>query len=247
MKNKLFAGMMGFAAVSACLFLSGCGNAFQASSLEAGVPTLNVQGEGKIEAVPDEALVRFGVTSDEKTLAKAYEDNSQKMNLVIDVLKKDGIESRDIKTSSYTVSPIYPRDETGRQLPGKPSAFRVSQELSVKVRDTSATGRIIDKVISGGVNTFSGIQFSSSRMDELETEARVKAAKDAGSKASALAEAMGVKLGRLIRVSQSSYRPYPVNKMLAYDMSMARSAVPQVEAGSMEVTATCDAVYEIIQ
>ena len=168
------------------------------------------------------------------------------MNNVIASVKKKGVETKDITTSSYNVFPVYPRDDAGRQIPGKPVSFRVSQELTVKVREVAKTGEIIDEVVSGGVNTFSGIQFTSGKMNELETEARVEAAKDAENKAQILAEALNVKLGRILRVNQSTNRPYPVNRMMAYDASMARSA-PQIEGGTLEVTATCDVVYEIVQ
>jgi uncharacterized protein len=228
------------------LFSSGCQRTCFQGSLEGNVPTMNVQGEGKVETVPDEAIIRFGVTSDERTLSKAYSDNTEKMNNVIMSVKKKGVEAKDITTSSYNVFPVYPRDDTGRQIPGKPVSFRVSQELTVKVREVAKTGEIIDEVVSGGVNTFSGIQFTSGKMDKLETEARIEAAKDAERKAQILAAALNVKLGRILRVNQSSNRPYPVNRMMAYDVSMARSA-PQIEGGTLEVTAICDVVYEIIQ
>ena len=231
---------------SVILLSSGCDRICRGGSLEERFSTINVQGEGKVEAVPDEALARFGVASDEKTLSKAYSDNSRKMNGVIAAIKKKGVPAEDITTSSYAVTPVYPLDENGRQLPGKPGSFRVNQELTVKIRDAAKTGEIIDEVLTAGANTFSGIQFTSGKMDDLETEARVKAAKDAGHKAAILAEALNVKLGRILRVNQSSNRPYPVNRMMAYDMSMARS-VPQIEAGTMEVTATCDVTYEIVQ
>lgn len=241
--TSFFAVMM---LVFLVIFSSGCGMNIPPGNIDQSVPTISVRGEGRVEAIADEAIVRFGVVSDDKTLTKAYADNSLKMNAVIEMLKKRGIASRDITTSSYTVTPVYPRDESGRQVPGKPSSFRVSQELTVRVRNIENTGEIIDDVISGGVNIFSGIQFISSRMDALETEARIASAKDAARKASVLAEALGVKLGRILRVSQTSDLPYPVARMMAQEVSMLRSS-PQIEPGTMEVTAVCEAVYEILQ
>jgi uncharacterized protein len=235
-----------FVMIIAVLFLPGCGKIFFGGSIEGNTTTMNMQGEGKVEALPDEAVVRFGVVSDERMLSKAYSDNTAKMNGVIEAVRKNGVERSDIKTSSYTVIPIYPRDENGRQIPGKPGSFRVSQELMVKVRDMEKTGVIIDEVVSEGVNTFGGIQFISSRIEELEAEARVRAAKDAAAKAEMLARALGVKIGRILRVNQTLNGPYPVNRMTSYDTSMMKS-VPQIEAGTMEVTSTCDVVYEIVQ
>lgn len=232
--------------IVAALTSEGCVSRGGGVSLEESVPTISVQGEGKVEAVPDEAIVRFGVTSEEKSLQKAYQKNTDKMNSVILAVKEIGVESGDIKSSSYNVTPVYPRDEKGYQIPGKPATFQVSQQIVVKARDTSKLGEIIDKVIAAGTNTFSGIQFTSSKMEELEEEAKVNAAKDAKEKAELIAKSLGVKVGKVLRVDGLSVQPYPVSGVRAYQ-SAAMAAPPQIEAGTMEVTASCNVVYEIVQ
>jgi len=229
------------------MLCAGCARADNYKTLEGSVPTITVQGIGKVETTPDEAIARFGVSSEEKLLARAYKDNTSKMNSVIDAVKGMGVESKDIKTSSYNVTPIYSRDEKGYQIPGKPASYRVSQQLTIKVRDLEKTGQIIDKVIASGTNVFSGIQFASSKQEAITEEAKVKAAKDAKEKASLLAKSLGVRTGRVLRVNESTVQPYPVARsMMAYEASAAKSA-PQIEAGSMEVTATCNVIYEIVQ
>lgn len=228
------------------LVTGGCQRPCRHVNLEGSIATISVQGEGKIEAVPDQAIVRFGVTSDGKALEIAYSENTSKMNAVIEAARQKGIEAADMATSGYNIIPVYPRDESGRQIPGKPVSFRVTQELTLKIRKLEETGRIIDEVVSAGVNTFSGIQFTLGGIEELELKARIEAARDARKKAEILADTLNVKLGRVIRVSQSSNRPYPVGRVMGYDMAASRSA-PDIQAGTMEVTAFCDLVYEIIQ
>lgn len=215
-------------------------------SIEDSVPTISIQGKGKVTAVPDEAIARFGVTSEEKLLSKAYKHNTENMNIVITTVKGMGIEEKDIKTLSYAVMPVYPKDDRGRQLPGKPVSYRVSQQLVIKIRDLSKVGEVIDKAITGGTNVFNGIQFVSSKINELEKEAKVKAAKDAKEKAELLAKNLGVTVGRVLKVSESSIRPYLQKNRAAFGAVMAESA-PQIEPGSMEVNATCNVIYEIIQ
>lgn len=245
-KNYIAVPIMFFSVLMICSVntsaQSACG-----TSIENTLPTINVVGYGKITSIPDEAIIMFGVTSEEKDLTKAYGDNIDKMNKIIDTVKMSGIEAKGIKTSSFSVVPIYPRDTNGRQMPGKPVSYRVSQQLTVKVSDISKMGGIIDKVISDGTNIFNGIQFTSSKNEELQMEAKVEAVKDAKEKAELLARNLGVSIGRVIKVTESSQQPYPVRtRMMAYDSAMVKAA-PQVEAGSMEVTATCNVIYEIIQ
>lgn len=226
--------------------LTGCIKGDFYRSLVDSLPTVSVQGTGKVTTTPDEAVARFGVTAEDKTLAKAYAENTVKMNSVIETVKGVGVDAKDIQTSSYSVAPVYPRNEQGRQIPGKPVAFRVSQQITVKVRDIQKTGEVIDKVIMSGTNTFSGIQFASSRIEELKEEAKIKASKDAEKKALDLAKSLNVKVGRILKVDSSARQPYPKNMMMAYEAAPMRAG-PVVEAGSMEVTATCNIIYEIIQ
>ncbi len=229
--------------LTAAISLTGCTQKASYSSLENGLPTITVQGEGKVEIAPDEAIITFGVLSEEKSLSKAYQANTEKMNLVIKSVKDMAIEDKDIQTSSYSVTPIYQRDEKGYQLPGNPATFRVSQQLTIKVRNLAKVGDIIDKSIENGSNEFNGIQFTSSKIKEFQKEAKIKAAKDAKEKASLLAENLGVKLGGIIRVNESFSPPYLARNVMAFKTA---EAAPQIEAGSLEITATCDVIYELI-
>jgi len=224
----------------------GCAQSDGYKSIEDSVPTITVRGTASIETTPDETIAGFGVESEEKLLAEAYEKNTDMMNSVISAVKGLGIQSKDIKTSSYIVNPVYPKDEKGRRIPGSPVAFRVSQKITVKIRDVSQVGVLIDRVLSRGINVFTGIQFGSSKMEKLEDDARAKAAENARQKALLMTESLGVELGRVLRVTEPSGRPYPLKSARAYEAVSAVSA-PQIEAGTMEVTADCEVVYEIRQ
>src|SRR3989338_1048304 len=160
------------------------------AAIEHDVPTMAVLGTGKVTAQPDEATTVFRVRSEEPSLASAFKYNTQDMNAAINTLKSMGIKKEDMTTSSYVVRPIYPTDEKGNRKPEKPVLFRVEQQLTVKIRDLSMVGNVIDKVVENGVNVFDSLGFSSSKMAELQKEARVKSAKDAKERASLLAEGL---------------------------------------------------------
>lgn len=224
----------------------GCQRSFSSAGIVESVPTIAVQGEGRVEAVPDEATVSFGLATDNKSLAMAYRENTDRINAVISALKDMGIEGKDIRTSSYRVSPVYPQDEKGRPIGGKPASFNVTQQLTVKVRNIYETGELIDKVMSKGMNTFNGLSFSSSRIGSLEVEAKVKAALDAREKAEKITGALGVKLGRVLKIAETQARPYQLRNAFQQD-AMATGSVPQLEAGTIQVPAICDVIYAIEQ
>ena len=223
----------------------GCSEGKQGEAQKGNIPTINAEGRGIVEIVPDEAIVRFGVKTEKKTLEKAYEKNTKSINNIIKAAKSIGVKGKDVKTSSYSIMPIYPKDEKGRTVQGKPMAFSVNQQLTVVARNILKVGDLIDRVVASGTNTFNGIQFTSSKIAELKKEAKGKAAKDAKVNAEILAKSLGVKIGKLMSVDDTSVQPYP-RRGAVYATSMVRSS-PNIQIGSMEVSVTCNVVYEIVQ
>lgn len=69
--------------------------------------TVSFSGEGKVLAKPDIAVISFAVVTEATTSKVAQDANSQKSQKITDFLKKQGIEDKDIKTSSYNVYPQY--------------------------------------------------------------------------------------------------------------------------------------------
>lgn len=218
--------------------------------IEDEVPTVVVEGVGKITANPDEALVRLGIVNEEKSLKRAFKRQTEEMNRVIKEIKTLGIKEEDIKTTCYNVIPMYKGSTTfwGRR---KPTSFEVSHELAVKVKDLSKLGDVIDKVIDAGAIYIYGLEFKSSKIEELEREVRLKAVEDAKEKARILAKGAGFKLGRALRVFESAmaprlafreYRPARQRKLL-----IEQEAAPQVEPGTLELIATCGVIYEITE
>ena len=213
------------------------------------IPAIQVRGEGRVETIPDQAVVSVGVSSEDKSLEKAYRDNTVKMNAVISTVKEAGIAPKDVQTSSFYVHPVYAQDEQGRTLLGVPVSFRVSQDISVGIRDLAKTGPLLDRLMAQGTNVLDGLRFTSSRLEELKKEAKSLAAKDARANAALLAQSLGVKLGKLLKVNDEFLGPYPVETR-SFAMMAAQPGVaadPQIEAGSLEVIAACYIEYAISQ
>lgn len=102
--------LIGVVATIALLGGIGAGFWYVNSFAKSSTPqrSFQVQGEGKVVAVPDVAEISFGVlTEGGKDLSKLQKDNSGKVNGIIEFLKSNGIEAKDIKTSSYSISPRY--------------------------------------------------------------------------------------------------------------------------------------------
>ncbi|MBI3074792.1 MAG: SIMPL domain-containing protein [Parcubacteria group bacterium] len=221
--------------------------------------TFSVQGEGKVVAIPDIALISFSVlTEGGKDLAALQKENTEKGNLIIAFLKENKVASKDIKTERYQITPRYQNYSCGGPLlgggePCPPSeivGYSIFQEISVKVRDLSSAGTLVARVVAKGANTVSGPDFTVDEPETLQNEARAKAIANARAKAKILARAGGFRLGRPVSIYEGYATPFPTRYALesvkadGMGGDMAVSA-PTFEPGSEDIRASVSVTYEI--
>lgn len=210
--------------------------------------TVVVSGEGHSAIAPDMAIITLSVVKDAKTAREALDANNADMAAVLKALKEDGIEARDLQTSGFTINPqySYPSSNDGQNRPPELVGYQVVNGLSIRVRDLSKLGEIIDKSVTLGVNQGGSIQFTNDKPDAAITEARKAAVVDAKAKAETLTEAAGVKLGRVIEISEVVGRPQPMVMARASMKEFAGDAVP-VEGGENSYAVTVTVTFGIEQ
>jgi uncharacterized protein YggE len=211
-------------------------------------PRILVTGQGSVDLAPDMAILSLTVTREAETARVALDANSSAMNEVLTAMKAEGIDTRDLQTSGFSIQPRYsypaPKASGDREAP-KITGYTVRNSLDVRVRDIGKIGTILDLSVSLGVNEGGSIVFTNDDPSEAITQARVEAVKDAMDKANTLADAAGVKIGSLLEISEQSYNPRPV-PMARAEMSLARSAdaVP-VATGENTYRVNVDVSYAI--
>jgi uncharacterized protein YggE len=209
--------------------------------LAAETRSLTVTGEATASAKPDMAMVTAGVMTQAPTAAVALADNSKATTAVIDGLKANGIEARDLQTSNFSLQPVtvYPRSDDGSSGPPRITGYTVSNNVQVRVRDLTKLGAILDEAIGAGANAVNGVEFIVSKESELLDGARKSAVEDARRKAALYAEAAGAKLGPITTLSEQTIGPPP---RPMYRMEAASAAPVPIEAGEttlrVEITAT---------
>lgn len=169
--------------------------------------TFNTTGDAEITAVPDEAQVRLGIDVKRSTVVEAQSSANETINSISDAIKKLGIDKEDIQTQNYRVSPEYDYKSPERRITG----YRVNTQIVVKITDFEKLNQVIDIATSLGANQVGGISFSLSeeKQDELKKEARKVAIAEAKDSAAELAKLAGIKLGRVVNVSESEGGNYP--------------------------------------
>lgn len=222
---------------------------FAASADESNPPPrILVTGEGSVDIAPDMAVLTLTVTRQADTARAALDANSSAMTEVQKAMRSAGIENRDMQTSGFSIQPNYvypvPKSNSEREPP-QIAGYTVRNSLTVRVRDISAVGAILDKSVSLGVNEGGNIAFTNADPSAAITQARTSAVQDAIAKADTLANAAGVRRGRLLEISEQTYNPRP-RPMVEMAMGRASDSVP-VAAGENTYKVSVSATYAIDQ
>lgn len=205
--------------------------------------TFTVTGEGKSTVVPDIAVVNAGVQAQGASVKQVQQELNTKINAVTDRIKKLGIDSKDIQTTNYSVSPTYDYRLGNQKITG----YQANTNITVKVRVMDKANDVIDAATQAGANQIGGVTFDVSDKTKAENEARTQAVAEAKRKAEIAAKTAGFSLGRVIDYSENPGGvPRPVPMYAKADMAGgAESAPTQIEPGSSEMTVSVSLSYEI--
>ena len=243
----------GFAKVQALALVAGVASllAFgteQAALAKERMRTLVLSAVGEVAAMPDMAIVSFGVETRAKTARQALSDNTARMRKVFVTLKeKWQIAEKDMITSNFSVSPVYRdvKDKQGnyrRLLEG----YRVRNMLQVRVRNLESLGGVLDSVVSAGVNRIESVRFDFSDPWKLQQQARRQAVRNVLAKARVIAEEGGFKLGPVIDVRENGgIVPQPRMFRPMVKAMVARSAPVPVAHGEKKLSVRVTFTWEI--
>ena len=214
--------------------------------------TITITESSQIYAKPDLALGTFSVVTEAKTVTQALTDNTNKMNALISFIKNQGVEERDIKTTSFNISPRYEWRESLTCYPPCPGntrvlvGYEISQSLEVKIRDMLKIGETIQGATEAGANQVSNLQFVIDKQEEFKKQAREEAIKKAKVKAQELASQLGIKLIRISNFSEGVSTPFFYDMREAVGMGGAIPApAPEIATGENKIEVTVSLTYQV--
>jgi len=203
-----------------------------------------ISGTGETSGIPDIAVVNLGFQADKETVSAAQKQNTETVNAFLQDLRGMNILSEDIQTSNYNIWPLEKYNNVTYK--SETYAYRVSQEIRVKIRNLDQVSNVLDLAGRHQLNQVSGLSFEIDNVENLKDEARVKALEDAKDKAARIAEALGVKIVKVVSFSESlngsAISKYAVS---AYGEMGGGGYAPSVEKGSLDVTVDVAVTYEI--
>jgi hypothetical protein len=203
---------------------------------------ISVSGEGKVKATPDVAVLDLGMTAERKTVSEAQAETTRVMNALTEAVKAMGVEAKDIQTANYSIYPANDWNDGKQTLRG----YTVNQSLRVKVRKLDSVSGILAKAGELGANQVGGVSFTIDEPKKLQAEARVKAIEDAQAQAQAIADAVGLDLGKVVSFSEGSSGGFVPSMMESKAMGMGGDeAAPVIEPGQNEVVINAYLTYEL--
>ncbi len=164
-------------------------------------PTLVAVGNGDAQRPPDQATVSLGVSFVDTNLSLAISKSNSAIERIHKALVEKQLNPDDIRTTGYNVWPEDVYDpETGQ--PTGVRRYHVDSSVEVTVRQLDSLGDLITAALDAGANNIYGVNFIVSDPVSLIDEARAEAIADARGRAEAMAEGFGVKLGKIVSISE---------------------------------------------
>ncbi len=210
---------------------------------------ITVQGNVEFDVAPDLAKVRFRVETQSLTAQDAQLRNREIGANVMAALKKAGIRENEIETVDYRIEKIQEWDPKMEKMVDK--GYRASNAFVISTKDLEKVGPLLDVGVQAGANNVESINFelSDAKQREVKVDALRKSTQNAREKAEALADGAGVRLGKLLSLSENSYvvMPYARYDMMAMKAEMGGMEVPPTDVSpqNVHISAQVSLSYEI--
>ena len=221
--------------------------------VDGAIGGIRVSGTGTVSVEPDVAILQVGVEVFAGKVSTARSEASKAMDSVVSVLKKEGVEEKDIQTTRFNIYPRYDYEEVtinGKRIGTQVlTGYTVNNTVKAKIYEIDKVGEIIDKGADAGGDyaRINGVDFTVDDPTPYQTEIRKMAVEDAVGKAQEYALLPNVELGPVVELNEmtsgSVHSPYEAD----YGMRMMAAAPPttSISAGQLEISLTVNTLFAI--
>ncbi len=207
---------------------------------------LSVSGDAKLSVAADMAVLflRTEVTHPDPRVAQ--DKDSVLVAAAINALVDVGVDRKSIETTNYQVYRVQewnPKTQTQEE-----KGYRVSHTLRVETTRLNKIGTFLKVAVDAGVNEVERVEFllSKEKQKEIKQQALSAAAKVAQEKAEVLASSLGVRLGKVVSVGESSFDVFPMPRFVQKEMFAAEAAAPPIQPGEVNAQTSVSVVFEIL-
>ena len=202
---------------------------------------LSVSSRAEARKAPDIATFSAGVVTQAADGNAALRQNAEQMNRVLAAIQAAGVADKDVQTSGISLNPQYRYEEN---QPPRITGYQASNTVNVKLREVAKMGKVLDALVASGANQVNGPSFGIDDPEPLYDRARLDALKAARARAETYAGALGVRVRRIVSISEGgAAMPSPMPRM-AMMKAEAYDSTP-VAAGESSVSVNLDVVFEL--
>ncbi|MEB3982694.1 SIMPL domain-containing protein [Mycobacterium sp. 663a-19] len=198
---------------------------------------VTVVGSGQVQGVPDTLTAGVGIEFTAPDVTTAMNQTNDRQHAVINALVGAGVDRKDISTTEVTLEPQYSGGSATI------TGYRATNAIRVKIHPTDAASRLLAVVVNtgGDATRISSVSYSIADDSQLVKDARARAFNDAKNRADQYAQLSGLRLGRVLSISEATGGT-PGGPPPAPPRSMA--AVP-LEPGQQTVSFSVTAAWEL--
>ena len=213
--------------------MGGAALSMPASAATAATRYITVNSEGSVKVAPDAVRLNATVSVVSGSNKSALAEAATAASAVRAALKTALVDSKDIASQSVTVYPEYNyTQDKGQSLVG----YRAAQSFVITIRNAKSAGAIVDAVVAAGGDNLqvNGVTPFIVDTTKATLSARTDAVKKAKAKAASYASLLGVKLGKVIYLTENS-SPTNYVPMLAMAKS-ADTGATEIDLGQQDVS-----------
>jgi uncharacterized protein YggE len=209
-----------------------------------GPPAVTAIAEAVIHAEPNQAEIDLGVVTQARSAPQAGKENAEKLARVMAELKKLLGKGDELKTVSYSLHPNYRYPQGGKP---EITGYTAANILRIKTSDLTGVGKLIDAAMQSGANAINRLAFTLKDEQAAQMEALRLAVQKAKAKTEAMAGSLGLKVTRILAVSEGerAIRPVVMPMARGAQMDVMTAAPTPVEPGTIEVRSSVTLTGEL--
>ena len=222
------------AAVLSCSAVGGTDNNISTAHLSVG-------GAGEASLPPDIATIQIEISLIKKSGMEAKQQVDAAVNELLSSLDGNKPNLSRIDAGSLRLQPNYEYENNKRRQKG----YKATRMVDLEVSRLDVMDNVLETVIKQGMTTVQSVNYGFSDGGRIcQQQALSKAIEDSREKARQMAQAYGVKLGKISSAGLGSAYPAPYGGMQKIAMSEASSA-PSYRSGDITCHAQVSAVFLI--
>jgi len=217
-----------------------------AGAAESGVPaspsSIRVVARATVTVKPEQAQIRLGVTTFQKTASAAVSENQKRMERLVATLKKEAGPDDEVTTSEFSVRQEYVETRDGDITP-KIRGYRVANMVEVRTASVTTVGHLLDAALQAGASDVERVTFGLKDPETARNQALRLASVKARARATAIAEGQGLHVGEVISMTEGEApNTFAANEG---DYDLRRAANVSIEPGSLAVTGTVTVTFAL--